>query len=162
MVTTRTHPVAVADPTFPQRLRRLLPQLMRFAVIGGAGFVVDVGGFNLLRYAGPDGHGLMYRYVLGAKLISGILGIVVAWLGNRYWVFRATRRDKLHHEFVLFLVVSVIGVAMTLLCLWVSHYLMGLTSQLDDNISANLIGLGMATLFRFWAYKRFVFTSDAR
>lgn len=135
---------------------------MRFAVIGGAGFVVDVGGFNLLRYAGHGGHGVMYNYVLGAKLISGALGIVVAWLGNRYWVFRDTRRDKLHHEFVLFLVVSVVGVAITLVCLWVSHYLMGFTSQLDDNVSANIIGLGLATLFRFWAYKRFVFTSPSR
>lgn len=139
-----------------------MPQILRFVVIGGAGFAVDVGGFNLLRYAGPDGHGVMYRYVLGAKLISGALGVLVSWLGNRYWVFRDTRRDKLHHEFVLFLVVSVIGIGMTLVCLWVSHYLMGLTSQLDDNISANVIGLGLATLFRFWAYKRFVFTADTR
>jgi hypothetical protein len=27
-----------------------------------------------------------------------------------------------------------------------------------DNIAANVIGLAAGTTFRFWAYKRFVFT----
>ncbi|MFC6712873.1 GtrA family protein [Branchiibius cervicis] len=133
-------------------------RLVRFAVIGLLGLITDVGGFNVLRYLGPDGHGVMYHYVLGAKFISSTLGVVVAWLGNRYWVFPDTRRDKLHHEFVAFTVVCMIGVAISLVCLWISHYLMGLTSQLDDNVSANVIGLVLATAFRYWGYKRFVFT----
>ena len=47
-------------------------------------------------------------------------------------------------------------------CLWVTHSWLGsywpvLTSRLADNISGNIIGIGLATLFRFWAYRRFVF-----
>jgi hypothetical protein len=42
-------------------------------------------------------------------------------------------------------------------CLWISHYLLGLDSALADNISANVIGLGLGTLFRFWSYRRWVF-----
>ena len=38
-----------------------------------------------------------------------------------------------------------------------SHDVLGLTSRLDDNISANVIGLGLATAFRFWSYRTFVF-----
>lgn len=147
---------SAADPA-PRR-RPELARLARFAAVGLLGLIADVGGFNLLRFAGPDGHGVMYSYVLGAKFISSTLGVVVAWLGNRYWVFPDTRRDKLHHEFVAFTVVCMIGVGIGVACLWVSHYLLGLHSQLDDNISANVIGLGLATAFRYWGYKRFVFT----
>ena len=32
-----------------------------------------------------------------------------------------------------------------------------LTSPLADNIAANVIGLGLGTMFRFWSYRRFVF-----
>jgi putative flippase GtrA len=41
--------------------------------------------------------------------------------------------------------------------LWVSHYVLGFTSPLADNISANVVGLGLGTLFRFWSYRRWVF-----
>lgn len=32
-----------------------------------------------------------------------------------------------------------------------------LDTPLADNISANVIGLGLGTLFRFWSYSTFVF-----
>jgi putative flippase GtrA len=44
-----------------------------------------------------------------------------------------------------------------LVCLWFSHYILGFTSPLADNISANVIGLGLGTIFRFWSYRRWVF-----
>ncbi|MGZ4722528.1 MAG: GtrA family protein, partial [Oryzihumus sp.] len=33
-------------------------------------------------------------------------------------------------------------------------------SPLADNISANGVGLVLGTLFRFWAYRRFVFSEN--
>jgi hypothetical protein len=42
-------------------------------------------------------------------------------------------------------------------CLFVSHYLLGFESRLADNISSNVIGLGLGTLFRFTLYKLWVF-----
>jgi hypothetical protein len=61
---------------------------------------------------------------------------------------------------------NVIAMVIAVLCLAVSHDLFGFTSKLADNISGNLIGIGLGTLFRFWAYRTFVFTelidSDGR
>ena len=45
-------------------------------------------------------------------------------------------------------------------CLGFSHYVLGLTSKLADNISANGVGLVLATLFRFWGYKTLVFVAS--
>ena len=39
----------------------------------------------------------------------------------------------------------------------ISHYLLGLDSALADNISANVVGLVLGTLFRFWSYRKWVF-----
>ncbi|MGL5911505.1 MAG: GtrA family protein, partial [Phycicoccus sp.] len=85
-------------------LHPVVRQLVKFGMVGGAGFVVDVGGFNLLRFAG--GEGPLYDYPLTAKVASGAAATVVSWLGNRYWTFRHTRRDAAHHEFVLFAVMA--------------------------------------------------------
>ena len=136
----------------------VLRQAFRFSVVGAFGFVADVGGFNLLRYAG--GEGPLHAYPLTAKVISGVLATVVAWLGNRYWTFRHSRREKAHHEFLLFALVAGLGTLIAMSCLWVSHYLLALTSPLADNISANVIGLGLALTFRFWAYRRHVFSGS--
>ena len=42
-----------------------------------------------------------------------------------------------------------------------SHYALDLTSPLADNIAANGVGLVLATAFRFWAYRRHVFSDHA-
>ena len=137
------------------RLAGLLPQLSRFGVVGLFGLLVDVGGFNLLRFAG--GEGPLYDRPLTAKLVSAAAATVVSWLGNRYWTFRHTRRAAAHHEFALFVIVCTLGTGIALACLAVSHYVLGLDSALADNVSANVVGLVLATTFRFWAYRTHVF-----
>jgi putative flippase GtrA len=57
----------------------------------------------------------------------------------------------------LFVVFNVIGLGFSVASLVVSHDLLGLTSRLADNISANVVGLALGAAFRFWTYKRFVF-----
>jgi hypothetical protein len=47
-------------------------------------------------------------------------------------------------------------------CLWVSHYVMGYTSVLADNIATNVVGLGLGTAFRFSLYKWWVFAPSRR
>lgn len=130
-------------------------QFVRFGIVGALGFVTDVGGFNLLRYAG--GEGPLHDYPLTAKVLSGVAATVVAWVGNRYWTFRRTRRDAAFRELLLFGLVAAIGTLIALACLWVSHYGLDLRTPLADNVSANVVGFGLATLFRFWAYRNHVF-----
>jgi putative flippase GtrA len=134
-------------------------QFVRFGVVGGLGFVTDVGGFNLLRFAG--GEGPLYDRPLTAKVISGTAAMLVAWLGNRYWTFRHSRREQAGQELLIFAVVAVVGTGIAMGTLWVSHYLLDLRSALADNVSANGIGLVLATLFRFWAYRNHVFNEHS-
>ena len=89
------------------------------------------------------------------------MATVVSWLGNRYWTFRQTRRAHAPREFAIFVLMCSIGLGISLSVLWFSHYVLGFTSPLADNIAANVVGLAAGTLFRFWAYRRFVFTNVA-
>jgi putative flippase GtrA len=136
----------------------LVAQLAKFGVVGCSALIVDVGLFNLLRYGG--GHGPLFDYPVTAKVISSVVATAVSWLGNRYWTFRDTRRVHARREFALFVVMCTAGLLISLACLATTHYLLGLTSPLADNLSANVIGLFLGTAFRFWAYRRFVFTED--
>ncbi len=46
-------------------------------------------------------------------------------------------------------------------CLWFTHYALGFDSIIADNISANVIGLALGTIFRFWSYRKWVFPDTA-
>jgi putative flippase GtrA len=136
----------------------LLPQLGKFGVVGVVGLFVDVGGFNLLRYAG--GEGPLHDYPLTAKIVSAAVATVVSWLGHRFWTFRHGRREAVHHEFALFILMCTIGTGLAVSCLAVSHYLLGFDSVFADNVAANVVGLGLGTGFRFWAYRTVVFSGN--
>jgi putative flippase GtrA len=162
-VTAPTTPAGKARPSLFARVRSsidvLYREMVKFGAVGAVAFVVDIGVFNLMRTGiiGGD-HGLPEK-PLTAKTISVLVATVVAWLGNRYWTFRHRRRASRRREFTLFLVMNLGGLGISLVCLAFSHYVLGLTSALSDNIAGNVIGLGFGTLFRFWAYRQLVFTT---
>lgn len=137
------------------RLRTLAHEVVKFGVVGGVGFVVDVGIFNVLRYAGSPG--LLEHKPLTAKAISVTIATIVTYLGNRHWTWASRERSGAAREIALFFVLNVIGMAIALTCLAVSHYLLNMRSPLADNVSANVVGLALGMAFRFWSYRTFVF-----
>lgn len=137
------------------QVETLVHEIAKFGVVGLVAFVVDIGLFNVLRFAG--GEGPFYDKPLTAKAISVAVATTVAYFGNRYWTFRHRGRTHFTREYVLFFVLNGVAMLIALACLWFSHYALGLTSALADNISANVVGLALGTLFRFWSYRRWVF-----
>jgi putative flippase GtrA len=139
-------------------MRALVTQFGRFGLVGLVGLGIDVGVFNLLRLTVLSPEALHEGPVI-AKIISTSLAIVANWLGNRYWTFGRERRPHWILEAVEFALVSIGGLLIALGCLWVSHYVLGLTSVLADNISTNVVGLVLGTAFRFTFYRLWVFGS---
>jgi putative flippase GtrA len=150
-------------PAFVRRSREAMDvvarEMVKFGAVGAAAFVVDIGAFNLLRFGVGDGGPLEFK-PLTAKVVSTVCATLVAWLGNRLWTFRHRRRTAVHHELALFVLFNAIGMAIAVGCLGFSHYVLDLRSPLADNVSANGVGLVLGTLFRFWSYRSFVFTSE--
>lgn len=142
------------------RVRHLGPEATKFLIVGLTGVGVQVVVFNLLRFAGPDRHGVLVHKPITAQVLAIGLATVVTYLGNRYWTYAHREKGSVGKELPVFLLVNGIAVAIGAACLAVSHYVLGLTSPAADNLSGNVIGLGLGTLFRFWAYRTFVFTGD--
>jgi 3-phytase len=92
-----------------------------------------------------------------ARVLAVAVAMVVTYLGNRLFTWRGQGHSSRRREVSLFVVFNLIGLGISVLTLVVSHDLLGLTTRLADNVSANVVGLGLGTLFRFWSYKTFVF-----
>jgi len=129
---------------------------LKFGVIGLIGYGVDLGIFNLLRL-GAFGDEHFFQGPIGAKTVSVTLATLVTWSGNRYWTFREHRRQNFMLELLEFSVIAVAGLGISLGFLYVSHYVLGFDNLLADNISANVLGLVVATAFRFLLYRYWVY-----
>jgi putative flippase GtrA len=147
----------VTAPTMDlrERSRALGKEATGFMAAGALGLVVDIGGFNALVHLGDDA--LLDQQPLVAKTISLVAGTSVAYFGNRFWTYRDRPRGRMAREYTLYMALSSVALGIALVCLAVSRYVMGLTSTAADNISANVIGLALGSLFRFLSYRRYVF-----
>lgn len=131
-------------------------QVVSFGAVGGLAFVVDISVYNVLRAGALEGSPIW------SKVVSVAVATIVAWLGNRYLTFRGERARGAvaWREGLLFAAMNLVGLLIAAACLVVSHYVLGFTSQLADNISGNVVGLVLGTAFRFFAYRRFVFSAN--
>ena len=135
---------------------RLVRYALKFGVVGLVGYAVDVGIFNALRL-GALGTDVWWQGPLGAKFVSVTIATLITWFGNRYWTFREHRRQNFLLELLEFAAIAAVGMGISLLCLYTSHYVLGYTSLLADNISTNVVGLALGTAFRFTFYRLWVF-----
>lgn len=131
------------------RLSHLVRELMKFGVVGAIAYVVDVSVFNLVLHATDK--------PLTSKTISTVVATTVAYAGNRHWTFRKRARSAVRREYTLFFLLNGVGLGIALTVLAISHYVLDFTSRLADNIAANVVGLALGTVFRFWSYRRWVF-----
>jgi putative flippase GtrA len=140
-------------------------ELVKFLLVGGTAFVVDSAIFLLMKNT------VLEEKVVTAKVISTLVATIVSYVLNREWSFRTRGGRANHHEAALFFLISGLGVAVTLAPLGLSHYGLNLqtphvsklTQEVADFISAQIIGTLLAMIFRWWAFRRFVFPhADAR
>lgn len=129
------------------RFRDLIHEAARFGVVGLAGLIVTDSGANLLQYeAGMD------RF--SATAVATIAATAISFVASRYWTFRHRAHNATGRETVLFFVVNGIGVAIYEGCVGLA-YALGRTDGFSYNIALNG-GIALATVFRYWSYKRWV------
>ncbi|MCL2586586.1 MAG: GtrA family protein, partial [Streptosporangiales bacterium] len=134
-----------------RRLRELTGGGARILIVGGIGFVVPDGGTNLLQ---SPLHGW-----LKANTLATLAGMVVTYLGSRFWTFRHRERgDSTVREGALFVVLNGVGLAIQLACIGFANYTLGRSDTIASNI-ALFLGIVLGTLFRFWSYRKWVWTA---
>lgn len=129
----------------------------QFLLVGAVSTIVTIGLFNILVHLG-DRPLLASRPVLG-YLLGMLAGLSINYAGNRFWAFGGTRRRNRWVEILGFLAANAIAITIPSLCLAFSRYVLRLDSVLADNVSANVVGLVLATLARWFAYRHVVFGS---
>ena len=145
------HPVPLARARY-ERFRSLIHEFAKFAVIGVAGVFFTNAVYDLLyihRGLGP----------VTSTTIATIVATIASYLGNRYWSFRDRQRTGVPREIVVFAVLNGIGLLIQDAAVACNYYLLGLGHDKLAGFIALNTGIVLATLFRFWSYRRFVWVA---
>ena len=132
--------------------RILVKEIAAFGLVGAIGLIIDLSLFNLFF---DDGQ-------IIAKTISTTVATAVTYVGNRYLSFSHRARTGLGREAGYFFVINLIALLGSLVVIAVFSYPLHFKHHLVVMNVVNLFTIGLGTIFRFWAYKRFVFLHPDR
>ncbi|MEU6353237.1 GtrA family protein [Streptomyces sp. NPDC047072] len=130
-------------------LRRIIREAAKFGAVGGAGLLVNLAVFNLVRH-------LTELPVVRASIVATIVAIVFNYIGFRYFTYRDRDKSGRTKELTLFLLFSAVGLVIENGLLYAATYGFGWDSPIQSNVF-KFVGIGIATLFRFWSYRTWVF-----
>ena len=130
----------------------LLKEVTAFGAVGIVSLFIDLGIYNALFQYGNH----------KAKCVSTVVATTFAYFGNRYLSFSHRARTSIGRETSFFFAINLIILGVSELVLAVFAYPLGYGSdRLVMNI-VNFATIGIGTIIRFWAYKRFVFLHPDR
>jgi putative flippase GtrA len=138
------------DRVVPQRWQSLVREALKFGTVGGVNAVINFTVFNVLILT------IFANGQLKANIIATVVATTASYLMNRHWTYRDRPKSTMHREYALFFIFNGVGLLIELGVLGVAKYGLGLTGILWLN-AAKIIAVGMGTIFRFWAYRTFVF-----
>ena len=136
------------------RARRRLKELGAFGVVGGIAFVVDIGLFQLL-------YGHLEVGAVTSKTLATLVSMSVAFLGHRNWAFAHRDKTTIRRSFTLFTLINLFTLVLGAAIIWFVRYPLDQERLLVIQ-AANIASIGLNSVLRYLAYRRWVFPAMPR
>src|SRR5215471_3117499 len=136
------------------RFQRLIHEAAKFGVVGIVGVFITNGGYALL-------HNTFGLGPVTSTTIATIVATVVSYVANRYWSFRHRERTTVAREGVIFFVLNGIGLLIQDAVVAFNFYILSNGHNKAAEFIALNAGIALATLFRFWSYRKWVWAAPA-
>lgn len=130
--------------------KKFAAEFAKFGTVGVINTAINYGVFNLLVLT------VLTQGQLKANVIATVVATTASYFMNRHWTYKDRPKSTLRREYTLFFVFNLAGLLIEMSVLGAAKYGLALSGLLAINI-AKTVGVILGTLFRFWAYRTFVF-----
>ncbi|MEQ3362765.1 GtrA family protein [Raoultibacter massiliensis] len=113
-------------------MKRLIAQIMKFGVVGVIAFVIDYGLLIFLT----EVFGIDY---LVSATISFTVSVIFNYLASMRYVFAHKQGLSRRREFAIFVVLSVIGLAINNVCLWLGVDMFGVDYRISKIVVTAIV-----------------------
>lgn len=93
-------------------MKKLISQILKFGVVGGIAFVID---YSLLFMLTE----FLHIHYLASGMVSFSASVIFNYILSIIWVFEVKKKRDEKKEFVVFIVLSIIGLGINQLIMWV-------------------------------------------
>mgnify|MGYP000740998158 FL=1 len=93
-------------------MKKLIAQVLKFGVVGGTAFLIDYS----IMIALTEFFGINYLISSG---ISFVVSVIYNYILSVHWVFDVDKDGDKKKEFIVFILLSVIGLGLNQLLMWV-------------------------------------------
>ncbi|GAA1839666.1 hypothetical protein GCM10009687_00640 [Asanoa iriomotensis] len=138
------------DRLLPERWNKLLSEALKFGIVGGINLVINFAVFNALALT------IFHGGQLKANVVATVFATFTSYFMNRHWTYRDRPKSAMRRETTLFVLFNFTGLVIELGVLGIAKYGLGTESLLVLNVF-KFLGIGIATVFRFYTYRTFVF-----
>ena len=135
------------------RFRQIIHEFAKFGIIGVIGLIITNFGYVLLHSNGVG--------PVTSTTSATIVATIVAYFGNRYWSFAHRERTSVPREGLIFFLLNGIGLLIQDAVVAFNSYILHLEHHKVAEFLALNFGIALATVFRFWSYRKFVWAAPA-
>ena len=123
---------------------KLLMQILKFVIVGGIATIIDFGVLVLLK----EVFGM--KPVI-ANVISFTVSVIYNYIASVKWVFDVNKNQDKKTQFVVFVILSVIGLGINTLIIWLCDDVLGIYYLIGK-----VLATGIVMVFNFVTRKMFL------
>lgn len=126
------------------KTEKLFIQIFKFGIVGGIAFLIDYAilfcckefiGFNVLLSAA----------------IAFTVSVIYNYIASVKWVFDVNRDKSAKNNFIIFIILSIVGLIITEIIMWIGSDIMGI-----NYLITKIIATAIVMIFNFVTRKKFL------
>lgn len=131
--------IKVSDKT-----EKLFVQIFKFVIVGGIAFIIDyVSLFCFKEFIGLS--------VLVSAALAFTISVVYNYLASVKWVFNVNKEKSAKKNFIIFIVLSIVGLIITEIIMWLGSDVMGI-----NYLIVKIVATAIVMVFNFITRKIFL------
>ena len=127
-----------------KKTENLLIQIFKFGIVGGIAFLIDY----IVLFCCKEFIGLS---VLLSAAIAFIVSVIYNYIASIKWVFNVNKEKSAKKNFVIFIILSIIGLIITEIIMWIGSDLVGINYLL-----VKIFATAIVMVFNFITRKIFL------
>ena len=127
-----------------QKTENLLIQIFKFGIVGGIAFLIDY----IVLFCCKEFIGLS---VLLSAAIAFTVSVIYNYIASVKWVFDVNKEKSAKKNFVIFIILSIIGLIITEIIMWIGSDIMKI-----NYLIVKIIATAIVMVFNFITRKMFL------
>lgn len=126
------------------KTEKLLIQIFKFGIVGGIAFIIDYLSLIICKE-------VFHLNTLSSAAIAFTISVIYNYIASVKWVFDVNKEKNEKTNFIIFIVLSIVGLIITEIIMWLGSDVMGISYLI-----VKIVATAIVMVFNFITRKMFL------